>query len=195
MFSENNLLLENIKFSQNPFPHFSSDKILDEKLAHQLLNWFKITDHWHFTQTSFYTQYEFSLLDLDVPVELRQLSASEFIQGLKIFFKDQFNTGELKLVGITAHKLVDGYRMGVHNDFIGKDETHRLIVQLNDNWTEDNGGFLMLFNSKDPHDVAKIIKPVHNSGIGFEISTKSYHAVSTVHSFERYTLVYTFSSF
>jgi Rps23 Pro-64 3,4-dihydroxylase Tpa1-like proline 4-hydroxylase len=186
-------LMNNSDFTQVPFPHFSADQILDNDLASDLLAWFKSFQHWQFTKTDFYTQYEFSLLDLVLPDPLASLSSTEFIEQIIHVFEHGFAAQKLKLVSITAHKLVDGYKMGVHNDFIGRAESHRLVIQLNDGWQEHNGGYLMLFNSKDPNDVASLIMPVHNSGIGFEISSKSFHAVSTVYNFERYTLVYTFS--
>lgn len=193
MLTKPTLLLEATNFNEVPFPHFSSERILKDDLARDLLEWLKATSLWHYTETNFYTQYEFSLLDLGLPPQLKSLSDQKFIQHLKQHFYSMFKTDRLELVGITVHKLVDGYKMGVHNDFIGKEESHRLVVQLNDGWTEVNGGYLMLFNSMNVNDLAKLIKPLHNTGIGFEISNASYHAVSTVHDFERYTLVYTFS--
>jgi len=180
-------------FDQNPFPHFTSSKIFDVEVEKLLLNWFNTTDLWSFTQTSFYMQYEFSLFDLELPKELSFLTEPKTIERIKGYFEEIFATVPLDLVGITAHKLTDGCRMGVHNDFIGKAETHRLIIQINNNWQQANGGFLMLFNSDNPKDVSKVVQPLNNSCLGFEISPKSYHAVSTVYNFSRYTLVYTFN--
>ncbi len=191
---DNQEILKDRNFAKLPFPHFSTNRVLNDELAQSLLYWLKSCDHWQFTKTSFYTQYEFSLLEMVLPQQLTSLSNQEFIDKIASVFKSTFNVDKLELVGITAHKLIDGYKMGVHNDFIGNEESHRLVIQLNDGWKENNGGYLMLFNSNDPNDVASLIIPIHNSGIGFEISSQSYHAVSTVYDFERYTLVYTFST-
>jgi Rps23 Pro-64 3,4-dihydroxylase Tpa1-like proline 4-hydroxylase len=187
------LKLSNTEFFPIPFPHFISGEVLDSSLASDLFFWLKGSDLWHLTKTSFYTQYEFSLLDTKLPDTLEVLLDSEFIDLIIQNFRDFFNSTVLRLVSLTAHKLVDGYMMGVHNDYIGSEESHRLVIQLNRSWEESNGGYLMLFNSKSPSDVSKLIRPIQNTGIGFEISQKSYHAVSKVHDFERYTLVYTFS--
>lgn len=187
-------ILKDRNFANSPFPHFSTNRVLSDELAQSVLYWLKSCDHWQFTKTSFYTQYEFSLLEMILPQQLVSLSNQDFIDEIASVFKSTFNVEKLELVGITAHKLIDGYKMGVHNDFIGKEESHRLVIQLNEGWIEDNGGYLMLFDSNDPNDVASLIIPIHNSGIGFEISLQSYHAVSTVYDFERYTLVYTFST-
>lgn len=181
------------QYNESPFPHFSCEKVFDDGVGNSLLNWFEQTDSWSLTENDFYTQYEFSLLDRELPGPIKCLTEKKTTDAIRTFFEKAFDVNSLVLVGVTAHKLIDGHRMGVHNDFIGKDESHRLIIQINENWTRDNGGFLMLLNSKDPQDVSKIIQPIHNSAIGFEISPYSYHAVSAVHDFSRYTLVYTFS--
>ena len=58
--------------------------------------------------------------------------------------------------------------------------------------SEEQGGFLMLFNSEDPSDLHRVLPPTHNCIVGFAISERSNHAVSTTHGGERYTLVYSF---
>lgn len=186
------LLLENSFLERHPFPHLGLSKVFVDEFANRLLEWLKCDSMWSLTETSFYTQYEFSLLDTVLPEDISFLLKDSVLSRLKDLMKHNFGVSHLNLVGLTAHKLIDGHRMGIHNDVIGNSESHRLVIQLNQNWNSENGGFLMLFNSKDPNDVANIIQPLHNSAIGFEISAKSLHAVSTIHDFERYTLVYTF---
>lgn len=180
-------------FAKLPFPHFTTSKVFNSELADDLLSWLNECSLWKLTETNFYTQYEFSLLETELPAQLQILSSEAFTKQIGQILSKAFSADSLRLVGITAHKLIDGFKMGIHNDFIGKEETHRLVIQLNTGWTEKNGGYLMLFNSKKVQDVSNLIIPIHNSGIGFEISQKSYHAVSTIYGFERYTLVYTFN--
>jgi Rps23 Pro-64 3,4-dihydroxylase Tpa1-like proline 4-hydroxylase len=100
--------------------------------------------------------------------------------------------GELVLVDVSAHKLTSGQTIRIHNDWIGGEETHRLLIQLNDGWSIENGGLLMLFGSRAPEDVRSITEPAHGSGFAFEISERSFHAVSTIKAGQRFTLVYTF---
>ena len=95
-------------------------------------------------------------------------------------------------IDCTVHKLVPGQRIRIHNDFIPGEETHRLLIQLNRGWHDDQGGFLMLFNSADPSDVHRVLSPSHDSVVGFAISESSNHAVSTIHGGERFTLVFSF---
>lgn len=99
---------------------------------------------------------------------------------------------KLILTEVNAHKLLLGQTMKIRNDYIGGDETHRLLVQLNRDWTDDCGGMLMLFSGPTVEDVARLIRPRHASSMAFEISPASYHAVSTIRSGERYTIVYSF---
>jgi len=50
----------------------------------------------------------------------------------------------------------------------------------------------MLFNGPEPETVGKLVEPKHGSVQAFAISPRSYHAVSTVHGGERFTIVYSF---
>jgi len=193
MSSQEGFVPKQLNFTNKPFPHFSLESVFKNELAFALVEWLKKYDKWEFTETSFYTQYEFSLIEAELPKSLSSIISDDLAEKIALYLQQVFEIKKLKLVGITAHKLLNGYKMGVHNDFIGKEESHRLVIQLNDGWSEQNGGYLMLFNSKNPSDVANVVMPTHNSGVGFEISSNSYHAVSTVYDFERYTLVYTFT--
>jgi hypothetical protein len=85
---------------------------------------------------------------------------------------------------------VSGQTIRIHNDYIGGEETHWILVQINRGWDDANGGMLMLFDGPRMEDVARVVRPLHASATGFEISPPSFHAVSTIHSGERYTLVY-----
>ena len=180
------------KIASLPFPHLSCASVLNEGLESDLHNWFEHTGNWGLTEEEFYTQYEFVLSKTIMPENLQGLVTDDTIQTIKDTLKKAFEVNQLETVSVVAHKLVDGHKIGVHNDYINGEETHRLIVQINPDWKIENGGFLILFNSPNPEDVSKIVKPLNNSAFGFEISNRSYHAVSTVRNFSRYSIVYTF---
>lgn len=186
------IALDGLEAEHSPFRYFSSTRVFNNGLEKTLFDWLESTDMWGLTETDFYTQYEFSLLEIALPEPLRCITSEDTISAITDAFARSFDVPPLELAGITAHKLTDGHRMGIHNDFIGPEETHRLIVQISPGWAYNKGGFLMLFHSRDPQDVAQVIRPLDNTGIGFEISQRSYHAVSTVYDFCRYTVVYTF---
>jgi hypothetical protein len=56
--------------------------------------------------------------------------------------------------------------------------------------TDADGGILMLFNSDDPSDIHRLLRPIHRSGFAFEISSTSNHAVSQVYGGARFSLIY-----
>ena len=89
---------------------------------------------------------------------------------------------------------MEGQTIRIHNDYVEGHETHRLLIQLNDGWTDENGGMLMLFGSASHRDLKRVVRPLHGSALSFEISPDSYHAVSTIHGGERFTLVYSFKA-
>jgi len=179
--------------SQNaPFPHFSATSVLNNQLEVKLYDWFQRTAEWNLVETEFYEQYEFSLLNIELPDQLKCLIDSDFLSTIENQFYESFNVKGFELVDVVAHKLVNSQHIGVHNDFINDEETHRMLIQINRNWNEDHGGYLLLFNSSDSSDMAKVVSPVNNTAFGFEISKKSYHAVSKIYDFTRFTIVYTF---
>lgn len=178
--------------SAQPFPYFCTPAIFTAEFEHAVCAWLRQAQTWEFTRTDFYEQYEFSLLALDLPPPVQPLISPATIARLQAAMAVKFQVGALELVDVTIHKLTDGQRIGIHNDFIGGAESHRLIIQLNQGWTPEHGGYLMLFSSASAQDVQQLVVPASNSAFGFEISPASYHAVSTVREFSRYTLVYTF---
>jgi len=179
--------------SSTPFPHFRVDDFLSTETAGRLLNWFQTEAPWDLVVEEFYEQYEFSLLSVPLQADLSFLTSSECIEAIKeLLATGLADKNSLVLTEIAAHKLVPGQTIRVHNDFIEEEETHRLLIQINDGWNADMGGLLMLFNSRRPEDIADIVIPDHNSCFGFEISSQSFHAVSKIHAGERFTLVYTF---
>jgi len=186
--------LTNASFMATPFRHFCVQAVLPIDVCNALYQWLNNTDEWNLTQADFYEQFEFSLFDAMIPSQLKRIIDPSALEKVQKVFCGHFNLTSCELVGVTAHKLVNGQHIGIHNDFINGEETHRLVVQLNPNWTEENGGLLMLFSSDKPEDVCRIIRPLDNSAVGFEISARSYHAVSTIYQFSRYTLVYTFKA-
>ena len=175
-----------------PFPYVVSPEILDLAVSDRILGWLATEAPWRLVETDFYEQFEFSLLDIQLPPDLAFLRSPDFLAATKISVANIFGATLGERIDATAHRLVSGQRIRLHNDFIAGAETHRLLIQLNRGWKDENGGFLLLFNSADASDVHKVLRPLHNSALGFAITPISYHAVSTLHTGERYTLVYSF---
>jgi hypothetical protein len=174
-----------------PFPHALVTNCIAADAAQALLDWFEVDAPWRLVEVDFYDQYEFSLLDqpeaaavaITTPSALSALRA-EMSRLFGCVFEDRLS--------IVAHKLLPGQRIGIHNDFQDGQETHRLVVQLNRGLSDADGGLLMLFASGEPKDVYQVLRPLHRSGLAFEISKDSFHAVSRQHANIRYTLVFSF---
>lgn len=186
------LRLSSVQTFFDPFPHLLSLESLELAVSYRVLAWFESNAPWQLVETDFYEQFEFSLLNTQLPPDLTFLQSSDFLTAVRSRVADLFETDLGERVDITAHRLVPGQRIRLHNDFIPRAETHRLLIQLNRNWMDEDGGFLLFFNSSDPSDTPKVFRPVHNSAIGFAITPESYHAVSTLHARERFTLVFSF---
>ncbi len=181
-----------LEFQTVPFDYFILPELLDRDKAFDILSWLETNTSWKLIEADFYTQYEFDFKDLELPKEISFLYERDFLDNLIEKFEELFSVKLKENVDLTAHKLIAGQIIRLHNDFVPRQETHRLLIQLNRSWQDKNGGFLLLFNSSSPEDIHRIIRPAHNSSVGFAISPKSNHAVSTIYNDERYTLVYSF---
>lgn len=181
-----------INYYSKPFDYFTAPGILTYDFDLDLLAWLEEYDSWKLVEKDFYEQYEFSFLDVELPSHLSFFQQTTSLQLIKANIEEIFQTRLSDKIDFTAHKLIAGQRIRIHNDFIPGQESHRLIVQLNRGWDDKKGGLLLLFNSDNPSDVHKIITPVHNSAVAFKISPNSNHAVSTVYQGGRFTLVYSF---
>ena len=178
-----------------PFRHAQIPNLLSLALADALLAWLRDEAPWKLRVESFYEQYEFSLLSSPPPDHLKQLTAPRFLAEVRNLLQMALDAPRsLVLVDIAAHVLRPGQTIRVHNDFLGGEETHRVLVQVNEGWAVEQGGLLMLFGSSSATDVRKLVLPTHRSGFAFEISRASYHAVSTIKNGDRFTLVYTFKA-
>lgn len=187
--------LSGVILYQHPFQFFMRSNVLCLGGDQILHDWLRTTDAWTLTKEHFYTQFEMSFFDVSLPPSLAWVTSDHTLKCIETVFATEFHIKGFQTTGITAHLLQNGHTIGIHNDYLEGEETHRLIIQVNPGWQENNGGFLMLFNSDRSSDVAKVIKPINNSCFGFEISPNSFHAVSTVHNYSRYTLVYSFKAY
>lgn len=186
--------MSDVQLRAVPFAHTSKTNLLPETLADRTLSWMETDAPWRLRIASFYEQWELALDAESLPPELHELTAPRTIVSLIDTMLRPITDRVLVLREVTAHKLLVGQTIRIHNDFISGEETHRLLVQLNRGWDDEKGGLLMLFGSARAEDVRRAVRPLHRSAFAFEISPRSFHAVSTIQEGERYTLVYSFKS-
>jgi hypothetical protein len=179
---------------EEPFLHTTHPAPLPAALCAAALTWMETIAPWKLRIASFYEQWELHLELGVLPVELRPILAAETIDYLRSLMLVPLATTRLTLTEVTAHKLVPGQTIRVHNDYLDGGESHRLLIQFNRGWNDTQGGLLMLFGSASAADVRRILRPVHRSAVAFPISPQSFHAVSTIQQGHRYTLVYSFAT-
>ena len=183
--------LDSVEFQGLPFEHFLGHaRLLDGSAT--WLDWLEKEAPWKLTVAEFYEQYEFSLRHASLDPTVRSLIAPETLSTLKNQMRKQFGRSLSDRVDVTAHKLVPKQTIRIHNDYLSGGESLRLLLQLNRGWVPDDGGYLMFFRGPEPEMVSNVIEPISGSVQAFSISPNSYHAVSTVHAKERFTIVYSF---
>lgn len=172
-----------------PFRYAILTRCFASQVGEHALEWFECGAPWIAKRTDFYEQYEFSCWDSSSPIA-SYLTSRNVLDEIDTAMTEMFGPRFEPDISVVCHKLVRGHRIGIHNDYIVGEETHRLTIQLNRDLADDDGGFLMLFNSGDPADVHRVLRPNHLSALAFEISPQSFHAVSEMHGGTRYTVIY-----
>ena len=175
-----------------PFPCFTIPSIVSSEAEETLLHWLETEAPWKVSVMDFYEQFEFSFKDVAVPPFLKPFFSEEAVDRIREHVGKLLNASLSKQVDITAHKLHRSQKIRIHNDARPDGETHRFLIQLNRGWPQENGGMLMLFAGPEVEQLTDILPPASRSAFGFEISPRSYHAVSQVHQGERFTLVFSF---
>jgi hypothetical protein len=183
--------LDSVDFFQEPFRYATFQSCLDTNVAHRLRRWFEATAPWQHVETDFYEQHEFSCWDSAAP-EAAYLTSEDVLGPLRAHMTRLFGYELRPYVTVVAHRLLSGHRIGIHNDYLPGQETHRFVVQLSRGLSDADGGFFMLFSSSDPVDVHRVIRPASLSALAFEISPNSYHAISQMHGNVRYSIVFSF---
>ena len=180
-----------------PYKHFFYNYSIDECLKESIQNWLLNDAQWNLVEASFYTQYEFSLKDTELPHFLKFIISTEYLSDLKARMEKIYAVDLLDNIDVVAHKLTKGHVIKIHNDFLNEDsikESHRLLMHFNSNWNVENGGLCMIFTNNDASSIHNIIVPTGNLLQSFEISENSHHAVSEIYSGERLTIIFTFYS-
>lgn len=174
-----------------PFPHLVASQVYPDRVAKQLLAWLREHAPWYRHDSSFFSQYECELTADLLPAECAYAVSPEFYARLRDVIGDGFGQDVEPRVAVHAHKLVAGQGIGVHTDAPSEGGgTHRFVVTLADQYADEQGGHLVLLGSPDPKDIKRIFRPLLNFGVGFAMSTSSYHAVGDVVTGERYSVVY-----
>lgn len=200
MNKTNLLCIEGVETISEPYKHFQVKKIFNSAAANTILSWLETTNLFIPRKEHFYRSEAFHLSPANIPNNLQQYFNMNNLNQIKELAQEVFDVKFKDKFTVSANKYLTGQGTLIHTDYItpkNRDEfyfTHRFLIYLNREWNEDDGGKLGLFGSASEKDIKKLIKPLHNSGIGFQVSPISYHAVEFVKSGERFSLNFTFIS-
>jgi hypothetical protein len=184
----------------SPFRHFATQNFIDQDVASSLLKWFEHEADWDAKLIAeLGTLSSVDLHTCKLGGHLDFLTGDAFLSHVRRQMSDLFGTKLKGFVDVTANRMTRCEEIGAHNDVSTLPPafqfTHRLVVYLNQHYSEEYGGVLRLSNSLDPAPPASIQKrilPVHRSAFGFQISESSYHAIEPVLQGTRYCLSFTF---
>jgi hypothetical protein len=185
--------MEVIEAFSQPYPHFLANRIFELSYSLDLLAWLRGAAPWRLHSEIFFEQWECNLsAELDGPGRL--LFGSSNLSRLRSGMEQMFQV-KLDAVEIAAHKLKANQSIGIHNDDpMGRErgETHRLIVGMVDDYEDTNGGLFGIFKGSSNDSLCRLVRPLLNSAVAMELSSRSYHAVSEVRARDRYTIVFSF---
>jgi hypothetical protein len=173
----------------SPFRYAICVRCINPELGDALLAWFEGDAPWGLARTDFYEQCEFSCWDNSSPLATF-LTSREVLELVRAEMGEIFDRTFEDGIDVVCHRLLPTQKIGIHNDYIAGQETHRLTIQVNRGLTDSDGGVLMLFSGNDATDVHKLLHPLSLSGFAFEISADSHHAVSQVHGGARFSVIY-----
>ena len=183
-----------VETSQSPFRYVVGLGGVSPEQEARWLDWLENDAPWELTEEDFYEQYEFAIVSEGQTIVSHDLADKTMLGSLRCLMSEHFRCRFIDRVDVTAHMLVPGQTIRIHNDYLPGGETHRLLLQVNRRWEPSHGGILMFFHGPTPETVDRLIEPRSGSIQAFAISPSSYHAVSTVHSGKRFTVVYSFFS-
>ena len=166
-----------------PFPHIVIDDFLPQDVLHKVLDDFPSSaNKEYFDRGQERLKYQYQPQDISSGL-IRNLFAElngqaflgflEELTGIKGLIPDPYFEGG------GLHETKRGGHLGVHADFnvherLVLERRLNLLVYLNEDWADDYGGQLELWN-KDMSDCAIRVKPVFGRAVIFNTALDSFH--------------------
>ena len=169
--------------SADPFPHVVIDNFLPDETIRQVIDSFPApSPAWqHFDDPN---QRKFALRDEEAmppPIQsvIRQFNAQVFIEFLEALTGITGLIADPHLLGGGLHQIPRGGTLKVHVDFdqhrqLRADRRLNVLLYLNEDWRDEYGGHLELWDRAMTHPVVKVA-PVANRLVIFETSSTSFH--------------------
>ncbi len=178
----------NSVLEKEPFLHLHAQHIISSEQEKNLLLWLEGSSGWLHKVEDFYGM---DLSASDHCDASAMLCSRPFLFTLKKLMEQWFDVTLSSKIRIWAHLLRPGNGIGIHND--NTPNEFRFVLQLNSGWEISQGGFTLLIEGKNPHNLKKAVIPASNTALAFRTDAFSYHAVSEVRAGNRYSLVFVFT--
>jgi hypothetical protein len=167
----------NIELEAYPFRHFVKDDFWDPALLRGVVSEFpeRNDKRWK----TYFNDMEGKLEGGSAMWGSHTNALLAEMEALAPVLSTLFDIPKLKMetVGGGYHNIPPGGKLGVHADF-NRSPSSRLyrrlnmLVYLNEDWTEKDGGFLELWDS---NECVKRVLPTFNRMVVFETSSTSFH--------------------
>lgn len=165
--------------NNSPFEHLSIQDLFLEEKAKKLLESLKqeeyyIEDHdlYQFNRTR-----DFKHTQNKTIIEFRKfLMSEEFVNFFENLIKEKLDHSKMDLHSL---KLENTNYLLCHDDQI-QNRAYAFILNLSQNWKEELGGNLELYDNKnnEPTKVVKTVTPAFNQFNFFKVSDISFHQIS-----------------
>jgi Rps23 Pro-64 3,4-dihydroxylase Tpa1-like proline 4-hydroxylase len=170
--------------SADPFPHIVLENLFDPRLLREVLAEFDAMDRepWHYTERATerkYSSEDFQHFGPTTRALITQLNAAPFLAFLEKLTGISGLIADPHLRGGGLHEIRRGGALGVHADFnfykrLNLYRRLNLLIYLNENWSEEWGGDLELWDRSGQRCMQRIA-PLFNRVVIFDTSNFSYH--------------------
>ena len=173
-----------LNVNNHPYGHCTTKKFLPEEVIKSISSSFKFPDQINSTSDVLFQKTKKALNEYNLfPPEIKKiidyLNSKNFISILEDKFKINNLMADPSLFGGGMHESRNGGYLKIHSDFIyiRKKKLKRmlnLLLYLNDNWDEEWGGAIELWDQKMESNFVKVFPKINNAVI-FRTDTESNH--------------------
>jgi hypothetical protein len=167
-----------------PYPHLVLDNLFNPAALHTIIReWptageVEVHNDGTFTRAKFGTTWK-SEFGIATRSYFAEFAGAEFLQILQWVTGIHGLLADPYMYGGGLHATAVGGKLAVHADYnkhplFKLDRRLNLLIYLNEDWTEDNAGWLELWDA-DMTACAKRVLPVFNRTVLFNTTRTSYH--------------------
>jgi hypothetical protein len=169
--------------SAAPFPHIVMDNFLDTNVLRGIVEQFPDRDgRTYFDRPQERFKYQFDPNTVASPIVrnlLAELNAEPFLAFLSAMTGIEGLISDPYYSGGGLHETLAGGHLSVHADFnmhgpMKVERRLNLLIYLNDDWPEEYGGQLELWDKK-MRQAAKSVLPVMSRAVVFSTTLQSFH--------------------